>query len=223
MPDTIMLFAAGRGTRMAPLTDHMPKPMVPVAGRPLVDHALDLVTKAGIPRVFANTFYQPDGLEAHLLAQGVTPIRETVLLETGGGLKHALTRLNRDVLLTLNTDAVWTGTNPITRLIDQWDPEKMDALLCLIAPTNALGHSGAGDFTRAAEGHLARGPGFVYSGLQIIKTTRLAKITQQMFSLNLLWDMVIAQDRLFGMVHDGQWCDVGRPESISIAEDMLRV
>jgi MurNAc alpha-1-phosphate uridylyltransferase len=99
----------------------------------------------------------------------------------------------------------------------------MDALLCLIAPTNALGHSGAGDFTRAAEGHLARGPGYVYSGLQIIKTTRLAEITQQMFSLNLLWDMVIAQGRLFGMVHDGQWCDVGRPESISIAEDMLRV
>lgn len=208
---------------MAPLTDHMAKPMVPVAGRPLVDHALDLVQEAGIKRVFANTFYQPDALEAHLLTQGVTPIRETVLLETGGGLKKALTQLNRDILLTLNTDAVWTGTNPVTRLIDHWNPDRMDALLCLIRPKNALGHSGAGDFTRGAEGHLARGSGYVYSGLQIIKTARLAEIEQQVFSLNLLWDMFIAQDRLFGMVHDGQWCDVGRPESISIAEDMLRV
>jgi len=223
MPDTIMLFAAGRGTRMAPLTDHMPKPMVPVAGRPLVDHALDLVKGAGIARVFANTFYQPDALESHLLTQGVTPIREAVLLETGGGLKQALTQVNRGALLTLNTDAVWTGTNPITPLIKQWDPERMDALLCLIPPQNALGHSGAGDFTRGTKGHLSRGPGYVYSGLQIIKTARLAEITRQVFSLNLLWDMFIAQDRLFGMVHDGQWCDVGRPESISIAEDMLRV
>ena len=223
MPDTIMLFAAGRGTRMAPLTDHMPKPMVPVAGRPLVDHALDLVKRAGIQRVFANTFYKPDALEVHLSAQGVSPIRETILLETGGGLKQALTRLNRDVLLTLNTDAIWTGTNPITQLIKQWNPDQMDALLCLIPPDSALGHSGAGDFTLNDNGKLTRGSGYVYSGLQIIKTARLAEIQQDVFSLNLLWDMVIAQDRLFGMVHDGQWCDVGRPDSIAIAEDMLRV
>ncbi len=223
MPDTIMLFAAGRGTRMAPLTDHMAKPMVRVAGRPLVDHALDLVRGANIKRVFANTFYQPDALEAHVLTQGVTPIREAVLLETGGGLKQALTRLDRDVVLTLNTDAVWTGHNPIARLLKQWNPDHMDALLCLIPPDSALGHSGAGDFTCDTDGRLIRGPGYIYSGLQIIKTARLAEIKQQVFSLNLLWDMFIRQDRLFGMVHDGQWCDVGQPESITMAEDMLRV
>lgn len=222
-PDAAMIFAAGRGTRMAPLTNDRPKPMVQVAGRPLIDHALDLLRRAGIGRVVANTHHLPEMLESHLVGTGVQVVREQVLLETGGGLRNALPLLGNGPVITLNSDAVWQGGDPVSTLLDAWDGDAMDALLMLVAPEHAHGHTGSGDFTLGADGRLSRGPGHVYTGLQVIRTDGLADIAGDIFSLNLLWDRMAAKGRLFGMVHPGGWCDVGRPESIAPAEAMLDV
>ena len=218
-----MLFAAGRGTRMAPLTDTQPKPLVKVAGRSLADHALDVARGAGMGRIVANTHYLPDRLEAHLRAQGVQVVREAELLETGGGLRNALPLLGRGPVITLNSDAVWRGENPISAALATWHPDEMDALLVLIPPERATGHHGAGDFRRDGTGRLSRGQGYVYSGVQILKTGRLTEIADRAFSLNRVWDMMAADGRLFGEVYGGDWCDVGRPESVALAEAMLDV
>lgn len=218
-----MLFAAGRGTRMAPLTDDRPKPLVTVAGRPLIDHALGLVHDAGLTWVVANTHHLPDRLEAHLQDAGVQVIREPTLLDTGGGLRNALPLLGAGPVITLNSDAVWRGENPITAALEAWRPGEMDALLVLIPPERAMGHRGGGDFARDVGGRLTRAPGLVYSGVQVMKTQRLSEIPEQVFSLNLVWDMMAASGRLFGVEYSGAWCDVGQPESIALAEAMLDV
>jgi MurNAc alpha-1-phosphate uridylyltransferase len=196
---------------------------VQVAGRPLIDHALDLLRRAGIGRVVANTHHLPEMLESHLVGTGVQVVREQVLLETGGGLRNALPLLGNGPVITLNSDAVWQGGDPVSTLLDAWDGDAMDALLMLVAPEHAHGHTGSGDFTLGADGRLSRGPGHVYTGLQVIRTDGLADIAGDIFSLNLLWDRMAAKGRLFGMVHPGGWCDVGRPESIAPAEAMLDV
>lgn len=218
-----MLFAAGFGTRMGDLTARQPKPMIKVAGRPLIDHALGLVEEAGIKRKVVNLHYLPDHLIAHLEDRDVhISLEVPVILETGGGLKKALPELGSGPVFTINTDAVWTGDNPFLELLAKWDPDRMDALLLLIEPDSALGHSGKGDFVVENSGALKRGPGLVYSGVQIIKTEGLAQISETSFSLNLLWDRMLQRGRVYGTAHNGRWCDVGRPEGIDIAEAMLR-
>ena len=221
-PRSLMLFAAGFGTRMGALTQDRPKPLVEVAGKPLVDHALELVHEAGIAKVVANVHYRADQMEAYLVSRGVEISDERAeILETGGGLRKALSRLGAGPVFTLNTDAVWTGDNVITTLKAAWDGERMDALLALITPDQALGHTGAGDFAMAPDGSLTRGKGYVYTGAQILVTDGLAGIAEDHFSLNRLWDQMIARGRLYGVVHRGGWCDVGRPSSIALAEGML--
>ncbi|MDE3027546.1 MAG: nucleotidyltransferase family protein [Paracoccaceae bacterium] len=222
-PDALMLFAAGLGTRMGALTASRPKPLIPVAGRPLIDHALQLTEAAHISHVVVNLHYLPEQIEAHLASRPEIGLSyEPDLLETGGGLRQALPYLGTGPVFTLNSDAVWTGRNPIEQLRAAWRPDEMDALLLLIERGNARGHSGNGDFILDADGHIARGPGSIYSGAQIIRTERLAAIPDTKFSLNLLWDQMIAEQRAFGVVHQGSWCDVGRPEGITEAEAMLR-
>lgn len=220
-PDALMLFAAGFGTRMGALTAACPKPLIKVADRPLIDHALEIVDAAGISTIIANTHYLPDILETHLAGRNVTLSYEAEILETGGGLKNALPLLGADPVFTLNTDAIWTGQNPLTTLAATWDPEKMDALLLLVPPTNAIGHTGAGDFLLADNGTIKRGPGMIYSGAQIIKTDGLANITEAKFSLHSLWDQMYNGGRIFGTTHYGNWCDVGTPAGIGLAETML--
>ncbi|MFT6424968.1 MAG: MurNAc alpha-1-phosphate uridylyltransferase [Celeribacter sp.] len=200
-------------------TQHQPKPMINVAGRPLVDHAIDAMD--GINRRFANTHYLPEKLENHLNNAGIEPIFEKDLLETGGGLKHALSRLNRDAVFTMNTDAVWTGPKPAEYLAAHWNPDIMDGLMLLIPKAQAIGHKGAGDFLCAQDGTLTRGPGDVYTGLQIIKTKYADQIEQTHFSLNLVWETLLSRETLFGAVYSGQWCDVGYPAAISLAESLL--
>lgn len=218
-----MLFAAGFGTRMKHLTKDQPKPMIPVAGRPLIDHAVHLATSAGIPRIVANLHYKPEHLRVHLEAQGVNCILETPeILETGGGLRNALPALGNDTVFTLNTDAIWRGANPLSMLLDAWDPNKMDALLMGIHPGQAKGHSGAGDFQLGRDGRLTRGPGIIYGGAQIVKAGGLRDIDQSTFSLNLLWNRILQDGRLFGLSYPGEWCDVGSPEGVAIAEAMLK-
>ncbi|WP_300518370.1 nucleotidyltransferase family protein [Aliiroseovarius sp.] len=217
-PDAVMLFAAGFGTRMGALTANTPKPLIPVAGRPLIDHALDLTE--GLT-VVANTHYLPEQLEAHLAPRGVALSHEPRILETGGGLRAALPLLGEGPVFTLNSDAVWIGSNPLDVLANAWQPDRMDALLMLIPRENARGHVGRGDFLVGPNGHLSRGPGLIYSGAQIVKTELLHKIEDDVFSLNILWNQMIDAGRLYGIAHDGAWCDVGRPEGIAVAEAML--
>jgi MurNAc alpha-1-phosphate uridylyltransferase len=224
-PFPLMLFAAGKGTRMGALTATRPKPMIEVAGKPLIDHALDLAFLAGVAPVVANVHYLGDQIEAHLAGRGVAISRETdVLLETGGGLRQALPLLKSTPVMTLNSDAVWTGKNPLNQLADAWDKERMDALLLLGRVDDISGHSGAGDFLLDDQGRVRRAngqPGLVYLGAQIIQTDMLADVPQQVFSLNLVWDRMIAEGRAFGLIHQGGWCDVGRPDGIATAETML--
>ncbi|MEM5477943.1 nucleotidyltransferase family protein [Pacificibacter sp. AS14] len=214
-----MFFCAGRGTRMLELTQHQPKPMITVAGRPLIDHAIEAM--GDMPRRFANLHYHPEVLEKHLNLAGIDPIFETDLLETGGGLKHALPQLDRDAVFTMNTDAVWAGPKPAKFLRAHWNPDIMDALMLLIPKDNAVGHKRAGDFLRAPDGTLTRGTGDVYTGLQIIKTKYVSEIEQSHFSLNLAWETLLARGTLYGAVYSGHWCDLGHPEAIPLAESML--
>ena len=221
-PRSVMLFAAGFGTRMGALTADRPKPLIPVAGKALIDHALDLVRAYGPDRIVANLHYLPDQVEAHLKGSGVLLSREAPdILETGGGLRAALPLLGPDPVFTMNTDAVWRGPNPLEFLAERWDEDKMDALLLCLPKSQAHGHSGAGDFVIEANGCATRGPGIIYSGLQIIKTDGLAAFAEPSFSLNRLWDAMLAQNRLFATTYPGEWCDVGRPESIALAERLL--
>ncbi len=221
-PDAVMLFAAGFGTRMGALTKDRPKPLIEVAGRPLIDHALASVDAVHPSRVVANLHYHADQLQAHLAPKGILLSHETPeILETGGGLRAALPLLGTGPVFTMNTDAIWAGPNPLSLLQEAWDPDRMDALLMCVPIGQTIGHAGEGDFTADAEGRITRGPGLVYGGVQILKTDGLRHIPEQAFSLNLLWNQMHDRQRLFALEYPGRWCDVGRPEGIALAEGML--
>ncbi len=225
-PDKAMVFAAGFGTRMGDLTKTMPKPMVPVLGRPMIDHALGLLAKAKIKDVFVNTHHFADQLENHLKAfSSVTTIREQPeVLETGGGLKNALPLIGNAPVFTINCDALWLGENPVSQLAKIWNPDEMDGLLLLLRREHALGYVGAGDFFLTKTKRLQRkgkddlAP-YLYCGIQIIKTAVLETIKQEKFSINLLWQELLANDRLSGTVYDGPWIDIGHPDGIRIANE----
>ena len=222
LPTAVMLFAAGLGTRMGALTAERPKPLIEVGGRALIDHAL--AQTRGLRRVVVNLHYLPDQIRAHLSGHPeIVFSNETeTILETGGGLRRALPLLRSDPAYTLNSDAVWTGAKALAQLAAAWDGAVMDGLLLLVPCDRAVGHSGAGDFLMDEAGRLNRGPGLVYTGAQIIRTGGLAAIAEPVFSLNRLWDRIAADGRLYGVVHRGGWCDVGQPESIPLAEAMLK-
>ena len=218
----VMMFAAGFGTRMKPLTDTLPKPLIPVSGRPLADHALDMARAAEPPVIVANLHYLPDLLREHLNARGVKTITEAPeILDTGGGLRNALPLLGSDPVITLNSDAIWSGPNPLKELLQAWDGARMDGLLMCVPRHNALGSGSRGDFVADETGRLSRGPGDIYTGAQIIRTDLLETIPETCFSLNRVWDLMMARKRLFGLQYQGQWCDVGHPDGILIAEDLL--
>lgn len=221
-PTSIMIFAAGRGTRMGDLTRDRPKPLIEVNDKPLIDHALDLVPK-DIERRVVNVHHHGELLKRHLSGREVLISDESdALLETGGGLRKALPLLGRGPVFTLNSDAVWAGPNPLDVLAEAWEPTQMDALLLLLPPQSATGHQGKGDFLRKEDGTLVRGEGLIYSGAQIVDPSLLHDIGSEAFSLNKLWDLHLERGRLHGVVYTGRWCDVGRPEGISLAETMLK-
>lgn len=226
----LMVFAAGLGTRMAPLTHATPKALIRVGGRTLLDRALDLGRAAGADPIVVNIHHLGGQIRDHLAGRkGVAISDETgQLLDTGGGLRKALPLLAGagvgaagGAVMTLNPDAVWTGPNPLVALRRAWEagPEgEADALLMLVAPACAHGRQGGGDFGLDAQGRLVRGGPLIYGGAQIIRPDLLATIPGQVFSLNLLWDLLIAAGRARGIVHQGEWCDVGRPDCIPLAE-----
>lgn len=218
----LMLFAAGLGTRMRPLTDHRPKPLIEVGGQTLLDRALDLARAGGAGPVVVNTHYLGGMIADHLAGQGIAISDEAgLILETGGGLRKALPLLGQGPVLTLNPDVIWTGANPVAALRAAWDPERMDALLMLVPLTQTRGRVGDGDFSRDDGGRISRKGDLVYGGVQMLNPERLEGIADEVFSLNLLWDRLIPEGRAHGLIHPGEWCDLGRPETIPLAEAML--
>ena len=218
-----MLFAAGFGTRMAPLTDNKPKPLIKVAGRTLIDHALDQVDAIKPRRIVVNVHYFGDKIMHHLRGQDVQFSDESAaILETGGGLRAALPILGEQPVFTMNTDSIWVGPNSLKLLSKAWKPSIMNALLLCVDKENTVGHTGDGDFIVDKSGQVRRGAGAVYSGLQIIKTDTLRAINEHKFSLNVLWNEMLETGKLYGVTYPGMWCDVGTPESIALAEKTLK-
>ncbi|MEM7615348.1 MAG: nucleotidyltransferase family protein, partial [Pseudomonadota bacterium] len=197
------------------------KPMIPVAGRPLIDHALDLLFDAGVSRIVVNTHHCPGPLEAHLASEGrVTLSHESELLDTGGGLRQALPLLGTAPVWTLNADAIWSGPNPLASLPA---PPPGGAELLLVPKDRAIGHLRPGDFflnddnTLTRRGTATSAP-YIYTGLQLIDPRDLGQIPEEVFSLNRLWDHMLAEGLLRGRIYPGRWCDVGQPESLPLAE-----
>jgi MurNAc alpha-1-phosphate uridylyltransferase len=229
---TAMVLAAGLGTRMRPVTDTLPKPLVRVGGRALIDHALDRVAEAGIGTAVVNVHYLADLIEAHVRArqrpQVVISDERGELLETGGGIKRALPLLGPTPFLLLNSDSLWIdGRNAnIGRLGEAWKPARMDILLLVAAGAESLGYEGRGDFFMDAEGRLERrserdrAP-LVYAGVAILKPQLFDDTPDGAFSLNRLFDRAIVAGRLFGLPLDGQWLHVGTPDAIAAAEERL--
>lgn len=222
MSKPLMIFAAGLGTRMRPLTDLTPKPLIEVAGKTLLDRALTLGRQAGAQPIVVNTHYLGAQVRTHLDGQDIAISDEAgALLDTGGGLRKALPLLGEGPVMTLNPDVVWTGANPLRELLEAWDGDCMDALLAVVPLDRATARKGGGDFSIDGEGRISRQGDFVYAGAQIIRPDLLAEIPETVFSLNRLWDLLNAQGRCHAMVHQGGWCDVGSPDTIPLAETLL--
>jgi MurNAc alpha-1-phosphate uridylyltransferase len=234
--DTAMLMAAGLGKRMRPLTATRPKPLVRVAGQPLIDHALDRIEAAGIGRIVVNVHYLADTVKAHLQARErrregrcyvVSDERER-LLETGGGLMKAAPLLGGKPFLCANSDNIWLDgpQDSITLLADRWDDDRMDALLLLVPHARAHCHRGMGDFHMDASGLLSRRrPGrvapFVFTGVQILSPRLLVDPPGDVFSTNVFWNRAIAAGRAYGMSHQGLWFDVGTPAALPVVEAVI--
>ena len=221
-PLPLMVFAAGFGTRMGALTADRPKPLIEVAGKHLIDRALDLAAEIAPDPIVVNLHYRADQLVDHLKTRDVLFSREEPeILDTGGGMRAALPLLGEGPVASLNPDVIWRGPNPLAALIEAWQPEEMDALLMCIPIGRIIGRVEPGDFDVDAHGHVTRGGDLVYGGAQIIKTDMLHDIPETAFSLNMVWSRMIAQNRLCIAQYPGFWCDVGRPEGIAMAEELL--
>ena len=216
----ILIFGAGFGTRMAPLTDTLPKPLVPVAGRPLIDHALALAREDGLtPHV--NAHYRAAQVQAHLGRDVTLHVETPEILETGGGLKAALPKMAGDPVATLNSDAMWRGPNPLGLLRAAWRPE-MEGLVLLVPVAQTVGFTGGGDFSCDAQGRITRDKtGAVYTGAQLIRRSAFEGVQDGAFSLNVIWDLLLTRGTLFGTQYPGRWADVGTPAGIPLAEEML--
>ncbi len=231
--ETAMVLAAGKGMRMRPLTDRVPKPLVEVDRRSLLDRLLDRLEAAGIARAVVNVHHLADQIEARLArreAEGLGPVtivsdERDALLETGGGVARALPLLGEGPFLICNADTLWRQgfADPIRDLVRGFDPERMDALL-LVAPTaTAIGLEGLGDFLMDPDGRLTRRPEsrvapFVYAGCGVMKPESFHDLPEGAFSLNILWDRAIEAGRLFGLRLDGQFLHVGTIPAIAEAE-----
>ena len=248
--DRAMLLAAGLGTRMRPLTEHTPKPLIAVAGKPLIGHALDRLRKAGVRRVVMNVHWLADQLEEWARAQTSPPEimisdERAQLLETGGGLKKALGLLGRDApFFVVNTDSIWLdtphGASALQRLAAAWDAARMDALLLLCPLQRAMGHGKGGDFMPAADKDMNEEPAHavairratareraaapVFTGIYVVHPRLFAAAPDDTprFSMNVLFDAALSKGRLFGLWHQGLWLHVGTPQAITEAEQAMR-
>lgn len=229
--DTAMILAAGLGKRMRPLTASQPKPMVRLAGKPLIDHALDRLQAAGVARAVVNVHYLADVLVAHIQHRAVPAItfsdERDQLLETGGGMVAAQDQLP-DPFFCLNSDSIWLDgpKNAFAELSERWDAGEMDALLLLVPHKSAQNFSGRGDFHMDARGRLTRRRSgriapFIYTGIQLVAKRLLRDAPAGPFSTNILWDRAIEEGRLYGIAFTGKWFDVGTPVAIRPTEEAL--
>ncbi len=227
-----MIMAAGLGTRMRPLTNDRPKPLIPVAGKALIDHALDRLAGVGVKRAVVNLHYKAEMLKAHLARRRDIEIvwsDETgELLGTGGGVVHALPLFGGKPFFILNSDSIWIEgvSSALGRMMQMWDASRMDGLLLMASMVTAMGYEGRGDFVLDAEGHVARPDEdavtpFAYPGVQIVHPRLFADAPSGAFSTNIMWDRAIAARRLFGSRLDGVWIHVGTPEARDEAEAVL--
>jgi MurNAc alpha-1-phosphate uridylyltransferase len=225
-----MVLAAGLGLRMRPITEHIPKPLVRIAGRTMLDRALDHVTAAGVTEIVVNTHWLAERIREHLGGRpGITLSHEDELLETGGGVAKALPHLGDQPFYVVNSDIIWTdgGISPaLGRLAEAWDDSRMDALLLLQRTATAMGYDGRGDFFLDSSG-VPRRPKpsevapLLFSGVQILSPRLFRDAPSGKFSLNVLYDRALEDGRLFGIVHDGRWYHVGTPEALPEVETAL--
>lgn len=230
MPDTAMVFAAGLGSRMRPITDKLPKPLVITAGKALIDHSLDRFAEAGVKTAIVNVHHHADQIEAHLAKRTRPPKiiisdERNELLDQGGGIRKALPLIGDKPFFICNTDAFWVeGPKPVLpRFAESWDPEKMDILLLVAATSTSIGVDWPGDFTMDPLGRLIsreerRVAPFVYSGIGIIKPQLFKDATENVFRLAPYFHAAAEADRLYGVRLDGLWFHVGTPQAIEDAE-----
>lgn len=231
--NTAMIMAAGKGTRMMPLTADRPKPLVEVAGTALLDHVLDHLRAAGVGRIVINAHYRASQVEEHMAAhaadfQVAISDERDLLLDTGGGLVRALPLISDDPFICVNADNWWTddGVNAFNRLMSAWDDEAMDVLMLLIPYAEANNTQGQGDFDLDADGRLSRRKpdqqaAYVWTGIQMLSKRLIVDPPSDVFSTNIFWDRAIAGGRCFGLVHQGLWFDVGYPDAIAATEAKL--
>ncbi|MCH8002327.1 MAG: nucleotidyltransferase family protein [Proteobacteria bacterium] len=231
MPQRAMVLAAGLGERMRPITDTLPKPLIELRGRTLLDSILDRVAAAGVPEAVINLHYLGEMIEARLVPRErprVSFSHEETRLETGGGVRKALSLLGADAFFVINGDVCWLDghTPALERLAAAWDDEEMDALLLLHPTAFAVGYAGVGDFVLAPDGRMRRrresevSP-FVFTGIQILHPRLFEDAPEEPFSLNLIYDKAGAAERLWGLRHDGEWFHIGTPEGLRDVEDAL--
>jgi N-acetyl-alpha-D-muramate 1-phosphate uridylyltransferase len=228
-PRCAMVLAAGLGIRMRPLTETMPKPLVTVGGKALIDHVLDRLAATGVDTAIVNVHYLADEIERHLAARRAPKIvisdERGELLDTGGGVVKALPGLGGAPFFHINSDTIWIDgvKSNLVRLAQSFVAARMDALLLLAATSTSVGYTGRGDFAMAPDGRLSRrlerevAP-FVFAGVAILSPALFADAPSGPFSLNLLFDRAIEAGRLYGLRLEGVWMHVGTPEAIKAAE-----
>jgi MurNAc alpha-1-phosphate uridylyltransferase len=232
MPASAMVLAAGLGTRMRPYNGHIPKPLVEIGGKSLIDYSLDRLADAGVARAIVNVHHLADAVERHLAArkrpQIVISDERAGLLGTGGGIANAVPQLGAAPFFLVNSDTVWLdGVKPnFVRLADDFDPEAMDALLLLAPTADSIGYAGRGDYAMLPDGRLRRRAEnevvpFVYAGAAILAPALFADAPAGAFPLTLLFDRAGGKGRLFGLRLEGVWMHVGTPEAVSAAEAAL--
>ena len=233
MPKAAMVFAAGLGTRMRPISDSIPKPLIKVGGKALIDHTLDRFADAGLERAIVNVHYRADQVEAHLTGRARPQIiisdERACLLDQGGAIKKALPLIGDAPFFLCNTDAFWLEgpRSNLAALAARWDPVSMDVLLLVAATTSSIGVDWPGDFAMSADGRLLRreersvAP-FVYTGIGIIKSSLFSGAPDGAFRLAPYFFDAAASGRLFGQRLDGQWLHVGTPDAIGQAEETIK-
>ena len=227
-----MVLAAGLGTRLRPITDMVPKPLVKVASRSLLDHAIDRLIASGVKTVVINTHYLSAQIERHIADRNdiltIISSEKASLLETGGGVKKALGNFSGEPFYVLNADVFWLNgpTLTLNRMAEHWDDSKMDVLLLLHSTVEAYGYNGVGDFYIDSIGKISRRvensvTPYLFTGIQIIHPRAFEGAPSGAFSLNVIYDKVIEADRLFGIVHDGEWFHIGTPKGLAEADSYM--
>ena len=231
-PRKAMVLAAGLGRRLRPITTNLPKPLVKLAGRTLLDYTLDHLVAAGVECAVVNIHYLADKIEHHLMSRSDIEIiissEEDNLLETGGGVKKALEHFGDEAFYVSNADVFWLNgpTMALERMTEQWDDAKMDTLLLLHSTVEAYGYNGNGDFDVDPLGKLARRlekeiTPYLFTGVQIIHPRIFIDTPDGKFSLNVIYDRAIDVDRLYGIAHDGEWFHIGTPSGLAEAESYM--